>query len=237
VTTHSHGRPSVRLARAYAWGRTRGHAGRDGRSRPVIKRKGVGQTTPLADDRPATVAMSTEDRAAIGQADAEDARRSRTRQGLPERIEDPAAVAILAAIVRDTPTRRAPSERTSHERTSGISRKRRRRSPRPSPPLICAGGCRKAACRDHVGGPTLVRSYVVRKMQMRLLTWANDRRMKSAFWLHAVVRRGIRPSVDDRLGYHTKGIVGSFWLHFRGLTSHFRSSCALFKRHADVTWV
>ena len=47
--------------------------------------------------------MSAEDRAAIRQAGAEDARRSRTRQGLPERIEDPAAVAMLAAILRDTP--------------------------------------------------------------------------------------------------------------------------------------
>ena len=60
--------------------------------------------------------MSAEDRAAIRQAGAEDARRSRTRQGLPERIEDPAAVAMLAAILRDIPAPRPPSESTSHER-------------------------------------------------------------------------------------------------------------------------
>ena len=57
--------------------------------------------------------MSAEDRAAIRQAGAEDARRSRTRQGLPERIEDPAAVAMLAAILRDTHAPRPPSE-SSH---------------------------------------------------------------------------------------------------------------------------
>jgi len=60
--------------------------------------------------------MSAEDRAAIRQAGAEDARRSRTRQGLPERIEDPAAVAMLAAILRDIPAPRPPSERISDER-------------------------------------------------------------------------------------------------------------------------
>jgi len=37
-------------------------------------------------------------------------------QELPERIEDPAAVAVLAAILRDSPARPAPSESTSHER-------------------------------------------------------------------------------------------------------------------------
>jgi hypothetical protein len=62
--------------------------------------------------------MSAEDRAAIRQADAEDARSSRTEQGLPERIEDPAAVAMLAAILRDIPAPRPPSESTSHEKAS-----------------------------------------------------------------------------------------------------------------------
>jgi len=52
--------------------------------------------------RPATAAMSDQERAAIRQAGAEDARRSRARQGLPERIEDPAAVALLAALLRAT---------------------------------------------------------------------------------------------------------------------------------------
>ena len=60
--------------------------------------------------------MSAEDRVAIRQAGANDARRSRTEQGLPERIEDPAAVAMLAAILRDIPAPRPPSERISDER-------------------------------------------------------------------------------------------------------------------------
>jgi hypothetical protein len=34
---------------------------------------------------------------------------------------------------------------------------------------------------------------------MLAVTWANDARGKSAFWLHAAVRRGIWPSVDDQL--------------------------------------
>ena len=66
-------------------------------------------------ERPAATAMSGEERAAIRQAGADDARRSRARQGLSERIEDPAAVAVLAAILRDT---RAPppSESVDGER-------------------------------------------------------------------------------------------------------------------------
>jgi hypothetical protein len=54
--------------------------------------------------------MSDQERGAIRQAGAEDARRSRIANGLPERIEDPAAVATLAAILR-----RPPSESTRHE--------------------------------------------------------------------------------------------------------------------------
>jgi hypothetical protein len=38
---------------------------------------------------------------------------------------------------------------------------------------------------------------------MLAVTWANDARGKSAFWLHAAVRRGIWPSVDDQLGITT----------------------------------
>jgi hypothetical protein len=49
----------------------------------------------------------------IRQAGAEDGRRSRTEQGLPERIEDPAAVAMLAALLREPP---AISESTRRER-------------------------------------------------------------------------------------------------------------------------
>jgi hypothetical protein len=43
--------------------------------------------------------LTDQDRAAIRQAGADDARRSRAGQGFPERIEDPAAV--LAALLRD----------------------------------------------------------------------------------------------------------------------------------------
>jgi hypothetical protein len=35
---------------------------------------------------------------------------------------------------------------------------------------------------------------------MLAVNWANDTRGKSLFWLHAAVRRGIRPSFDDQLG-------------------------------------
>ena len=45
--------------------------------------------------------LSDQERAAIRQAGADDARRSRAGQGFPERIEDPAAVAVLAALLRD----------------------------------------------------------------------------------------------------------------------------------------
>jgi hypothetical protein len=38
----------------------------------------------------------------IRRAGAQDARRSRLRQGLTERIEDPAAVAVLAELLRTT---------------------------------------------------------------------------------------------------------------------------------------
>ena len=61
-------------------------------------------------------AMSDEEREAIRDAGAEDARRSRAEHGFPERIEDPAAVAILTAILRDIPAPRPPSESTRHER-------------------------------------------------------------------------------------------------------------------------
>ena len=48
--------------------------------------------------------MSEQERATIRQADADDARRSRAEHGFPERIEDPATVAVLAAILRDART-------------------------------------------------------------------------------------------------------------------------------------
>jgi hypothetical protein len=71
----------------------------------------VKRTQPRGQDkreRPAATAMSDQERAAIRQAGAEDARRSRARRGLPERIEDPAAIAVLVAIMRDA--RAPPSE-------------------------------------------------------------------------------------------------------------------------------
>jgi hypothetical protein len=48
--------------------------------------------------------MSNVEREKVRQAGAEDARRSRIQQGLPERIEDAAAVAILAALLKARPS-------------------------------------------------------------------------------------------------------------------------------------
>jgi hypothetical protein len=56
--------------------------------------------------------MSDQEHAAIRQVGADDARRSRARQGLPERIEEPAAAAS-AALLR-TATARESKERTGH---------------------------------------------------------------------------------------------------------------------------
>ncbi len=63
-------------------------------------------------------ALSADERQAVREAGAEDARRSRAEHGFPERIEDPAAVARLAAILRDIPAPRPPSEPISRERNS-----------------------------------------------------------------------------------------------------------------------
>jgi hypothetical protein len=59
--------------------------------------------------------LSEQERAAIRQAGADDARRSRAGQGFPERIEDPAAVAVLAALLRDArpPPRTGTGRRTT----------------------------------------------------------------------------------------------------------------------------
>ena len=62
------------------------------------------------------MAVSAEDRAAIRQVGAEDARRSRARQGLRERIEDPAAVAVLAALLRAAPAPEPKARTRRHER-------------------------------------------------------------------------------------------------------------------------
>jgi hypothetical protein len=57
--------------------------------------------------------MSDEERAKVRAAGAADARRSRRQQGLPERIEDPAALAILAALLRST--RESPAQESRNE--------------------------------------------------------------------------------------------------------------------------
>ena len=67
-------------------------------------------------ERPAATTTSDEERAAIRQAGADDARRSRARQGLPERIEDPATVALLAALLRATPAATLKEGTRRHER-------------------------------------------------------------------------------------------------------------------------
>jgi hypothetical protein len=91
-------RPVPNLARASA---------RNARTRTAGRTDG----TSTQRGTPARQSMSDQERAAIRQAGAEDARRSRIANRLPARIEDPAAVATLAATLR-----RPPSETTSHEK-------------------------------------------------------------------------------------------------------------------------
>lgn len=69
--------------------------------------------------------MTDQEREVIRQAGAEDARRSRAEHGFPERIEDPAAVAMLAAILRDIPH---PGRRAKAPAMKGI----RRHKPKPA---------------------------------------------------------------------------------------------------------
>jgi hypothetical protein len=64
--------------------------------------------------RPPRAPLSEEERAVIRNAGREDARRSRLRQGLPERIEDPAAIAILAALVRTAHSATETTDRHSN---------------------------------------------------------------------------------------------------------------------------
>jgi hypothetical protein len=69
--------------------------------------------------------------------------------------------------------------------------------------------CREATQRGQtvvvtgIGGlgrsGTLARSYVIQGMRL-LVTWTNDARGRSVFWLHAAVRHAIWPSVDDQPG-------------------------------------
>ena len=98
------GRPVPPLARASA--RKRAYTGNGTNDGTSTQRR-----TPAPQP-----AMSDQEREAIREVGAEDARLSRARQGLPERIEDPAAVAIVAAILRDIPAPRPPSESTGDER-------------------------------------------------------------------------------------------------------------------------
>jgi hypothetical protein len=60
--------------------------------------------------------LSAEERAAIRTAGADDARRSRVRQGLPARIEGAAVIAVLADLLRTA--RSTPDAGTSQERKS-----------------------------------------------------------------------------------------------------------------------
>jgi hypothetical protein len=87
-------RASARTARPLAGGRTDGTSTRGGAA-----------PQPFSD----------QERAAIRQAGADDARRSRAEQGFPERIEDPAAVAVLATLLRDA--RPPPHNETGHRTT------------------------------------------------------------------------------------------------------------------------
>ena len=74
---------------------------------PVVTTDEAGESRPRG-------AMSEEERAMARRAGAEDARRSRLRQGLPERIEDPAAIAVLVALLRSA-RRTSETEDISHE--------------------------------------------------------------------------------------------------------------------------
>jgi hypothetical protein len=71
-----------------------------------------GTSTPGGSARQA---FSDQERTAIRQAGADDARRSRAGHGFPERIEDPAAVALLAALLRDA---RPPPQNQRGRRTT-----------------------------------------------------------------------------------------------------------------------
>jgi len=86
------GRPVPPLARASARKRAYTDNGTD---------DGTSTERVISPQQPA---MTDEEREAVRKAGADDARRSRAQHGFPERIEDPAAVARLAAILRDIPT-------------------------------------------------------------------------------------------------------------------------------------
>jgi hypothetical protein len=94
------GRASARDARTPTAGRTDGTGTHGGSARQ-----------PLSD----------QERAAIRQAGADDARRSRAEHGFPERIEDPAAVAVLAALLRDA---RPPPQNARTKERAGRAHQR-----------------------------------------------------------------------------------------------------------------
>jgi hypothetical protein len=106
VSDRPEGRPVPPLARASA---------RNARTHTTGRTDGTTTERRVSGREPA---IRDEDREAIRQAGAQDARRSRVQQGLPERIEDPVAVAILAAILHEVPAPRSSSESSSHERKS-----------------------------------------------------------------------------------------------------------------------
>lgn len=62
--------------------------------------------------------MSDAERAKVRAAGAEDGRRSRIRQGLSERIEDPTAIAILAALLRSSKPRKPETGNSNDGRTA-----------------------------------------------------------------------------------------------------------------------
>ena len=100
VSARPEDRPVPSLARASA---------RNARTRTVGRTDGT-----ITDGGTVRQAMSDRERETIRKAGADDARRSRAEHGFPEHIEDPATVAVLAAILRDA--RAPPRRNTSTER-------------------------------------------------------------------------------------------------------------------------
>jgi hypothetical protein len=64
-------------------------------------------------ERPDTTTMNAEERAAVRQAGAEDARRSRVRQGLPERVGRSGSGCRARHALAAVPAPRPPSESRS----------------------------------------------------------------------------------------------------------------------------
>ena len=80
-----------------------------------VRTRTAGRTDGTSTQRgTARQSMSDHERETIRKAGADDARRSRVEHGFPERIEDPATVAVLAAILRDA--RAPPPQSTAREK-------------------------------------------------------------------------------------------------------------------------